>query len=126
MILPTNFANTPHYSKFYSATEAIELCNKVVSSGKPNFAGIREVVKSGYNVEAFRFLLKGYPKETMVSNGIAIGWQLGWHGSPLLAGKVISNHPSVERDYPLQTKTWLEDQVAKGMLVDPIDRKTLQ
>ena len=123
--LEENFPPAPEYGKFYSAEEAIELCQKVVMSGKPNFAETQIEIKSGYNIPLFSFLLQGYDKEKLLINGIKYGWQLNWTCFPLLCGKVIQNHPSVEKEYPIQSKRWFEEQVEKGMLVGPIDRKKI-
>ena len=82
-------------------------------------------IKSGYNIDAFNFMLQGYPKEKLISNGVTYGWQLNWTGYPHLSGKIVSNHPTVEQQYPLQTAKWIEDQVRKGMLVGPIRRKDI-
>ena len=107
------------------AEEAINLCNRIVSTGKPNFAEAKIPVKSGYNTDAFSFMLRGYPKENLIVNGVTFGWQLGWTGYPLLSGRVTLNHPTVERQYPLQTQKWINDQVDKGMLIGPISRKEI-
>ena len=37
----------------------------------------------------------------------------------------MPNHPTVEKEYPLQTQEWLKDQVERGMLVGPICRKEI-
>merc|ERR1712081_41527 len=82
-------------------------------------------VKSGYNVDAFSFLLKGYSKEVLVMNGIKYGWQLNWACYPRLCGKIVPNHPTVEREFPLESKKWFQDQVEKGMLIGPIKRSQI-
>ena len=40
----------------------------------------------------------------------------------MLCGRVILNHPTVEKEYPLQTEKWLKEQVSKGMIVGPVER----
>ena len=39
--LESKFSPAPEYQCFYTTQEAINLCNNIVASGKPNFAGER-------------------------------------------------------------------------------------
>ena len=71
-----------------------------------NFQDKNIPVKSGYNIEAFRYMLRGYPKEKLLTDGIAYGWPLNWKGYPLPHSITVPNHPSVERDFPLATQLY--------------------
>ena len=58
--LSENLPSAPDLQPFYTVQEAVDLSNRVVQSGKPNYDGLRVEVKSGMNIPAWRFLLKGY------------------------------------------------------------------
>ena len=115
----------PEYKIFYSVDEALKLSMEVVKSGKPNYAGLKVKVKSGFNTEAFRFLLQGYENAEMIVNGVTYGWPLGWTAYPLPHCQTVPNHPTVEREYPLATKEWLQEQIEHGMIVGPFPREKI-
>jgi hypothetical protein len=115
----------PELKPFYNIQEAVNLSNKVVQSGKPNYDGLKIEIKSGMNIPAWLFLLKGYKQEEKIAKGIAYGWPLNWTCSPFLSCQTLKNHPTAERQYPLLFKDWYQDQVNKGMLVGPCSREDL-
>ena len=124
-MLRKSLPEAPEYRKFYSVSEALETHLRVLETGKSNYEEARIEVKCGYNKEAFKLLLDGYEKRDLLLNGVLYGWPYNWSGTPELHGFTVPNHPSVERDHPLATQKWLQEQIDKGMIVGPIAREDL-
>ena len=123
--LRLSLPEAPDYKKFYTTKEAIDLCCEVLESGIPNLVGKKIEVRSGFNIPAFKLLLQGYEKEELVLGGIRYGWPLNWSRFPPLHGVTVPNHPTVEKEFPLATKEWREEQICRGMIVGPIKREEL-
>ena len=123
--LSQNFPEAPLLRPFYSVKEAVNLSNRVVASGRSNAEGLKIDLKSGMNLPVWKFLLKGYKDEQMITNGLTYGWPLNWTCAPLLSCQTIKNHPTAEQQFPLLIQEWYLDQVQKGMLVGPCTRDDL-
>ena len=119
------FPPAPKLQKYYTVEEAVALCDRIVATGRPNYDHAKIEIKSGMNIPAWRFFLKGYPKEKVVLDGVTYGWLLNWTCSPPLSGMTISNHPTAEARYPLLFQEWTKTQVDLGMLVGPASREQL-
>ena len=123
--LSHNLPEAPLLQPFYTTSEAVELSNKIVASGKSNAAGLKIQVKSGMNIPAWKLLLEGYKHEDLILDGLSYGWPLNWTCSPYLSCQTVNNHPTAEKQFPELIKDWYLDQVEKGMLVGPSQREEL-
>ena len=119
------FPPAPELRKFYTIEEAVELSDKIVATGLPNYQGARVEIKSGLNIPAWKFFLQGYDKEKVVLDGITYGWLLNWTCNPPLCGQTIPNHPTAEKKYPVLFKEWTKSQTDLGMLIGPLRRDQL-
>jgi hypothetical protein len=123
--LSHNLPEAPLLQSFYTTSEAVELSNKIVASGKSNASGLKIQVKSGMNIPAWKLLLEGYKHEDLILDGLSYGWPLNWTCSPYLSCQTVKNHPTAEKQFPELIKDWYLDQVEKGMLVGPSQREEL-
>ena len=119
------FSPAPKLQKYYTVEEAVALCDRIVATGRPYYDHAKIEIKYGMNIPAWRFFLKGYPKEKIVLDGVTYGWLLNWTCFPPLSGMIISNHPTAEARYPLLFQEWTKTQVDLGMFVGPASREQL-
>ena len=98
----------------------IEIHEKILRSGCPNFQGCRIPVKSGINVSFFRQNLTDY-SDKIICEFLEFGAPIGFEGEMINSSSEIINHKGAQ-EFEEEILAYLLKEASYGAIIGPFDK----